>query len=352
MHQSASAAEFVRAAWPDVRDRALEFRHKVGDHVRYVIVCGCGDSHHAALNLHMAFGMWTGLRTFSTSAMQASRYLLPSFAENPGSCLLIGISVSGEVARTIEALEVGRALGAHTLGITGAPECSLADASQDVISLAAPAAPSGPGLLNYLASILSGLAVVNALSVDSSRTELGRTMEEVPGVLQTWQEKQEQVGVDFAEQAPDLPIVFLGSGAAFGSALFAAAKVIEATGRSAWGQDVEEWAHLEYFCDPAPMPTWLLGSRGRCHSREVEVADAAQRIGRSFLASNFYGEESWSDEVREALSPLFLWAGPTAYASRRASLIGEEAFRGFGGGRSQEEGGGVSRIRTSQRVVC
>jgi glucosamine--fructose-6-phosphate aminotransferase (isomerizing) len=351
MVQSARAVEFIRTAWPDVRNRAREVRLQVGDQVRNVIICGCGDSHHAALNLQMASGLWTGLSTHSTSAMHASRYLLASFAENPGNCLLIAISVSGEVARTIEAIEVGRALGVRTLAITSASDSSLADASHAVLSFTAPAAPFGPGLLSYLASILSGLAVLDALSLDSSRTELNKVMVEVPGVLQAWQEKQEEVGLNFAEQAPDLPIVFLGSGPAFGSALFAAAKVIEATGRSAWGQDVEEWAHLEYFCDPAPMPTWLLGSRGRSHSREAEVADAAQRIGRSFLASNFSGDERWSDAVREALSPLFLWAGPAAYASRRATLIGEEVFRGFGGGRSREEGGGASRIRTSQRVV-
>jgi glucosamine--fructose-6-phosphate aminotransferase (isomerizing) len=351
MVQSARAAEFIHASWPDVRDRAQEVRHQVGDKFRYVIICGCGDSHHAALNLELAFGHWSEYRPRSTSAMFASRYLVPTFAEHPDSCLLICISVSGEVARTIEAVEVGRTLGMRSLALTGAPESSLADAAHAVLSLATPDTPFGPGLLSYLASILAGLAVVDALSPEPSRTVLRSVIEELPGVLRKWQEVQVEQGVHFAENAPDLPIVFLGSGPAFGSALFSAAKVIEATGRSAWGQDVEEWAHLEYFCDPAPMPTWLLSGRGRSHSREAEVADAAQIIGRRFMVSDFQGGEGWSEAAREAVSPLCLWAGPTAYASRRAALIDEEAFRGFGGGRSQDEGGGASRIRTSQRVV-
>jgi hypothetical protein len=54
--------------------------------------------------------------------------------------------------------------------------------------------------------------------------------------------------------------------------------------------------------------------------------------------------------MREALSPLALWVGPAAFASRCATQLGEEAFRGFGGGRSVEEGGGASRIRSSQRM--
>jgi glucosamine--fructose-6-phosphate aminotransferase (isomerizing) len=283
--------------------------------------------------------------------MQASRYLIPSFAENPDRCLVIGISASGEVARTIEAVEVGRSHGISTLAITGSPDSSLADASHNVLSLATPDIPFGPGLLSYLASILVGLAVVDALSHDPALHELAIVMQELPGVLEIWQKEQERVGIRFAEEAPDLPIVFLGSGPALGSALFSAAKVIEATGRGAWGQDVEEWAHLEYFCDPAAMPTWLLSSNGRSRSREHEVVAAAKTIGRTFLASSFPGSEGWSDAVRETLAPLCLWAGPTAFASRRAAVIGEEAFRGFGGGRSRDEGGGASRIRTSQRVL-
>jgi glucosamine--fructose-6-phosphate aminotransferase (isomerizing) len=38
------------------------------------------------------------------------------------------------------------------------------------------------------------------------------------------------------------------------------------------------------------------------------------------------------------------------FAAYRAQLIGEPYFRGFGGGRSIEGGGGISRIRDSGQI--
>ncbi|MEZ4707109.1 MAG: hypothetical protein R3A44_07890 [Caldilineaceae bacterium] len=36
------------------------------------------------------------------------------------------------------------------------------------------------------------------------------------------------------------------------TALFSAAKVLEAAGRHAMGQETEEWAHLQYFVNTDP----------------------------------------------------------------------------------------------------
>jgi glucosamine--fructose-6-phosphate aminotransferase (isomerizing) len=36
------------------------------------------------------------------------------------------------------------------------------------------------------------------------------------------------------------------------------------------------------------------------------------------------------------------------FAAYRAEVSGERFFRGFEGGRSQEEGGGISRVRSSE----
>jgi glucosamine--fructose-6-phosphate aminotransferase (isomerizing) len=175
-------------------------------------------------------------------------------------------------------------------------------------------------------------------------------MSELPGSLVRWVEAERGGLEEFAAQAAgERRIVFVGSGPAHGAARFAAAKAIEAAGLNAWGQDVEEWAHLEYFCNPPSMLTWLLSCQGRSTSREAEVMTAAERVGRQTRVSQWAGGEEWPLLARESLSPLALWVGPTLFAARAAEMLGEEPFRGFRGGRRRTGGGGISRIRTSRR---
>jgi glucosamine--fructose-6-phosphate aminotransferase (isomerizing) len=348
--QSRLAADFLETEWKPIQKQAREIISGLAPEIEEVILCGCGDSHHAARNLEMALTIWTGRRARSAPAMEGSRYLIPTLHPAAGKTLVIGISASGEVARTLEAIELGAAVGAHTLALTGSDDSSLAHKAQMTLSLSVPATPPGPGLLSYLASLLMGFAVVDAIASAPRREELECVMEDLPQALRNWRRGQIEVGEEAAKSYSEGAVVFLGSGPVYGSALFSAAKVIETTGVQAWGQDVEEWAHLEYFCEPSSMPTWLLSSRGRSSRRETEIEAAARAIGRQFYVSAWKGGKDWSPHAREALAPLGLWVGPVAFASRVALLLNEQPFRGFGGGRSRIEGGGASRIRSSERV--
>jgi glutamine---fructose-6-phosphate transaminase (isomerizing) len=50
----------------------------------------------------------------------------------------------------------------------------------------------------------------------------------------------------------------------------------------------------------------------------------------------------------EMFSSLVTQIAGELFAAYRTEVIGETFFRGFEGGRSIEEGGGISRIRTSE----
>jgi glucosamine--fructose-6-phosphate aminotransferase (isomerizing) len=292
------AVGFITEFWRKASNHASHLVLE-GEAVRKVILFGSGDSHHAALGLEMIFRTLAKRQVQVGSSMVVSRYLVPDLGETSQETLLVGFSSSGEVARTIEALEVGNEIGAQTLAITSNVESTLAETANIVLPVELPDFPPGPGLLSYLGSMLMG--------------------------------------------------VMIGGGPAFASALFGAAKVIEAAGERAWAQELEEWTHLEYFCEPADMTTWILKADGRCRSREEEVINAMQTIGRNLAVSSWDGGEDWHPLLRESLSPLALWVAPTAYAAERSKLLDEVPFRGFGGGRDPKEGGGVSRIRSSQR---
>jgi glucosamine--fructose-6-phosphate aminotransferase (isomerizing) len=281
--------------------------------------------------------------------MLCSRYLEDAV---DSGCLVIGISASGEVARTIEAVEQARRAGAHTLALTCAPSSTLAGAAGEAIVAQLPEFPFGPGLISYLASLLGLLAVAAALADQGARDRVAALAASLPPSIAALAEGQAQMGRAFAEQvAESRHGVFLGSGPGFGAAGFAAAKVVEACGLDYHAQDIEEWAHLEYFQGVTETPTWILTSDGRDASRVREVETAARAIGRHVAITRWTGSPAWSPDEREALSPFGLWPAPVAFADRLMELLGEQAFRSFGGGRSRSEGGGASRIRTSKRVA-
>jgi len=349
--QVAMVEDYFATQWPIAISQAQSMKH-INQDITHVYIGGCGDSHHAALGMELAFGVYTGRQTYAMEAMRLARYApsLSGSVGNPESCLVIGISASGEVARTIEALEIWGEAGADTLAFTTNPESTLARVADQALILPPPDIPHGPGLLSYLGSLLLGYAVVATTLEGSGRKRFEELIIELSRLLPGWIQAEGERSAQFAHEVREAAVVFLGSGPPHGSARFGAAKVIEAAGENAWAQDIEEWAHLEYFCEPASMPTMLLSAGGRSLSRENEIIEAMAALGRNVYLSKWQGGRDWRVHEREVFSPLALWAAPCAYAGSRASILGELPFRDFGGGRDRREGGGPSRIRSSQRL--
>ena len=79
--------------------------------------------------------------------------------------------------------------------------------------------------------------------------------------------------------------VFVADGPNYATALFSAAKLIEAAGRHAMGQETEEWAHLQYFVNvDVKTPTFIISPGGRGHGRAAELVEPMKRIGRMMAA--------------------------------------------------------------------
>lgn len=346
--QAGLATAYLSQAWPGILEQAQASLARVGGALRRVLVCGCGDSHCAALGAEFGMSHWTGLRGRGAESMQASRYLLDAAGPD---LLVVGISSSGEVARTLEAVEAARGAGARTLAVTCAPQSSLAACAEAAIVPPLPAFPNGPGLLSYLAALQACTAIAAALSTEATARRISDRMNELPALVESNRRSEETAAEAFADQVREADYgVFAGSGPCRGAAEFAAAKVMEACGLFYRGQDVEEWCHLEYFVEPPGVPTWILSADGRARTREAEVEAAAMAVGRRLHSSRWLGGKNWPREEREALAPLALWIGPVAFAQRLMAARQAEPFRGFRGGRSAIEGGGASRIRSSDRT--
>ncbi len=341
-----------------------------------VFLTGCGDSYHAPVNAELAFEQLAGIPCEPMTAMQFARYAVP-FLPAGLQTLVTAVSVSGAVSRTLEALRLSRHKQVTTAAITGSRRTPLAKEAAIVIETAVPPLPDElqgvivPGARSYFASQLA--LYLLALHLGQSRGHLtsqqaahlrSELAMAAPAIAQTVAN-----GHDLARQLAQEwhhadHLVFCGAGPNFGTAMFGAAKILEATGETAVPQDTEEWAHLQYFgktaADGTPIPTILINANGPDTSRALEIAAAAKAIDRRVaviapadtpLARTPHADAVFAlPPIRECFSPLLTAVPLLLLADARAELLQEPYFRGFGGGRSVEGGGGISRIRSSQQL--
>ncbi|HEY7140362.1 MAG TPA: SIS domain-containing protein [Methylomirabilota bacterium] len=341
--------------------------HRLCLSVKRVYVTGCGDSHHAALTSELAFEALAGRPAEPMSALQFARYAAGYLPETgPGTNLVIGVSVSGEVARTTEALRLARQAGAGTVALTATPGSRLAKTADLVVLSTAPAFPDPPGVhtpgvRSYLASQL-GL-ILTAVRIGEVRghldwgaaTAVRRDLLALADAAQRTVDACDEKASALAREWRDAnEFVFVGGGPNYGTALFSAGKVLEASGDGAVGQDTEEWAHLQFFARTAATPTFFITAGGRDLSRATEAAGAARTIGRRVVAVAPASAATLheaaghglplAEGVPEVFSPLLASIPGALFAAYRAEVLGEPFFRAAGGGRVP----GLSRVRTSE----
>ena len=228
MHQQIDTLpDLVRAiAGPfDVSARnALDFETCMS--VKRIYLVGCGDSHHAPVGAELAFHQLTGVPTQALSSLPFSRYTAGYLPDTgPKTNLVIGVSVSGMVSRTIEALDLARQAGAVTVALTGNPSGPFGQVAETVFETAVPPLPDEmrgmvvPGIRSYLASqVALYLAAIRIAEVRGTMTtrdadaerrglaELADVMEETIAVC-------EPVANELIEQWREATIFeFVGSG--------------------------------------------------------------------------------------------------------------------------------------------
>ena len=343
--------------------------------VNRIFITGCGDSHHAALSTALAFEQLARTPAHPQTAMQFARYTAPSINRLASSSdLILAISVSGEVSRTIEAVERANTAGAVTFAVTTNKESSLTAEADYVLESIAPALsdePAGivvPGSRSYLASLVALFAFATAAGTAWGHLSAAKASAIIDDLIISGEDLRriiddsaESIAKAAEEWSDAGEFVFCGAGPNYGTALFSAAKILEASGDAAVGQELEEWAHLQFFARAKDTPTIVINGGPRDQDRAVEVALAAKTIGRRLAVVSPPGSllvRSLGDDVRvfptapirECFSPLMTCIPGMLLASERAELMDEPYFRDFGGGRNREGGGGISRIRTTTRI--
>jgi glucosamine--fructose-6-phosphate aminotransferase (isomerizing) len=318
--------------------------------VKRVVIAGCGDSHMAGVAAELAFEQLAGISTEPMNAMQAGRYGAPYFEQMfPRNPLVLGISVSGTVARTREALVLARRQGALTVALTGNPSAPLAGAAERVYDCKVPDFAPAPGVRSYRVSLLAlyllaiRLAEVRGRITQDQAGDLRQQLKGLADVIAATVQAIRSPARKLAEAvAGQTQFVFTGDGPNYATAMFAAAKVIEAAGRHAIGQDTEEWAHLQYFVNvDTATPTFVISPGGRGHNRAAELIESMKRIGRTVVAVVPEGDQAVAGAadwvlpvigpVPEIFTPLVYAVAGELFAAELSDVVGEPPFRRFSG---------------------
>jgi fructoselysine-6-P-deglycase FrlB-like protein len=237
-----------------------------------VWVGGCGDGLFAARAMSR---LWRGRGLDIRPASAAE--MLWEVEAGPGD-MVVGISISGGTRRTVEALAAARAAGARTLAVTLNQDSALAREADAVLPLPyAPISRAIPHGLDYHVTLLA-LAV---LTVDPDAAALGALFAaRTPAHL--------EAARHMAKGLPDVPrFVFLGGGAALGSAEYGAAKMHEAGGLPAWAFEAENFAHGAQFALERGDHVTLCGAGGPADARTLALRDGLERLGATVGLAGF-----------------------------------------------------------------
>src|SRR5215510_7315099 len=224
----------------DATERMVQdaFTHFQPQRWQGIYTAGCGDSFYAGLACEMAFARFCRLPVKALSAMQFARYEADKL---PQHAVLFGISNSGQVSRSIEAVGLARAAGVDTIAVTGNGTSGIARAAATAVAVAIPPMGRSPGIRSYTVQLLSLFLctlrlgelrqVLSAAEAKAWRQQLRDIATCMEATLLATDGLARQVA-EHVGAAEDW--VFLGSGPSYATALFSAAKCVESCGANAW----------------------------------------------------------------------------------------------------------------------
>jgi glucosamine--fructose-6-phosphate aminotransferase (isomerizing) len=289
--------------------------------VERVHLVGCGDSYQAGLATTLAFGRWAGLPAEAHLALEFTGYRTPLLGAKD---LVVPISNSGRVARTVEAAVMAKARGVPVLAITGDGDGHLArETGRALVTDAAEGVGVTPGTHSFLASLAGAweiarhLAEVRHSAGPEEVAAVDNALDELPGLMKRLLEEcrawPEPVLALFEA---GVPAHILGAGPAWAMALCAQMKLLESAALTALPFELEEWAHSGFFLATSNTPVMILVPPGESVARAKEIVKAPLALGAPLVVIAPAGEQSaWGStahhielpaDLSETLSPALI----------------------------------------------
>jgi glutamine---fructose-6-phosphate transaminase (isomerizing) len=289
----------------------------------HVYITGCGDSYFAGVAARLAFQRFGRVQVEPIEALEFGRYVAEFI---PEKSIVFSISNSGKATRTVEAAIQGREQGALTIAITGNPQGWLAQESTLVLdqsvkvdgrSLTMPsnlevgAKRSSFGLANFLASLTT--LYLTAFHFGKARGVLsGNDVKALVDEVRSMAERIDQTvelcspaAQEYAQSvANEENFAIIGGGPAHAMALFYGAKSYELARVNGAPQQLEEWAHEQFFITQEGTQCLFIAPPGRSYSRALELMQTAKTMGGNVVVV--------TDEAGEEARKLARWVLPVA----------------------------------------
>jgi glutamine---fructose-6-phosphate transaminase (isomerizing) len=260
----------------------------------YIWMTGSGDSLYAAQAVLPGLERWAGIRATALTAIDFARYRAPLLSEHD---MLWAISNSGSAARTRETVSLARDKRILTVGVTGSAAGPLASAS-DVTLLRQVEEPTqiDAGQRGIFLNMIEFLAAMYALYFAGLRLGVARgmlTRETADSILVGCKAaiasvprvaaECEAQAAELANELRDLDTIWvIGAGPSFATARYCAAKFHEQLPWNGIPEDLEEWAHLQYFLTLAwkeRSVVIVLAPPGNSLDRAEELVEGIHDVG-------------------------------------------------------------------------
>ncbi len=253
---------------------------------RRLYLIGCGDSYYCGMASEYLFKQ-VGMDVRAMESLEFSRYEVDFTTPEDW---VVATSNSGNVSRTVEAVIRARKRGLRTWGVSYNHQGRLASAAHETIFYSYDNVGFGPGTISYTASLVAQLALAAVLSSrnDTQQTQSNTIIKRI----QEASREVEQVIAQVFDKASALAheatgmsrIVIIGGGPNYATALFGMAKQIESARHNTVAQELEEWAHEQYFCTEKGTLTIVLAPPGRAVDRAREQLQAVKDMGGRAVA--------------------------------------------------------------------
>lgn len=261
--------------------RTLAHKLHVGG-IANLYLTGCGDSAFAGAAATLAFQKLAGIDAESIHALDLARYRIRYLRSRPEHAVVVCISFSGKVGRTIEAAIQARRFGLRVIALTGNPQSPLAKEANDIIQLSVPTPGYSPGTSTYLAILtaLLDLAVAWGEARKHNIAHVRALLRNAPDLARQTLDESNALAQELGEQMTGHDwITFLGAGPNLATAHFGAAKLFEGPQKLGVATNIEEWAHEEYFVSGTATPVFLIAPSGASYDRAGEILSELNFIG-------------------------------------------------------------------------
>lgn len=312
---------------------------------RRLIFTGSGDSLFASRSVLPALRRWSGMTAEVMTGLEFARYETPLV--RPGD-VLVAVSNSGGSSRTREAVALARDRGVPVLGVTGSLDGPLAAMVDRTVHRPVRSAEFDTGghgraivhMAEYFATLRALYGLALRLGIDRGglstrdagelRADIDGAIASVPAVAAAVESDARALAKRLHARGADTVWV-LGAGPNRGTAEYCAAKFHEQVPLNGVPQDLEEWAHLQYFLTLSwgeRGPVLVLAPRGNARDRAEEVVAGIARAGGLAVTigpGDVAGAGAHLEvarELRELLTPLLYHIPVQLLVLHFARLVG------------------------------